>query len=103
MCFSWLNIALECISTLHHIALLATIVVMMTKVQIIGAIMLYGKYVEQVAKDNNSTKRTFYRVIRGESPNSPIRGVIASIINKPENEIWPNSKKGNGPASYYRS
>ncbi len=63
----------------------------MNQIQIIGAIMLKtGKRVEEVAQDNGYSKYTFYRVIRGETPRSPVYSLIAKIIERPESEIWPD-------------
>ncbi len=63
----------------------------MNQTQIIGAIMLKtGKRIEKVAQDNEYSKYTFYRVIRGETPQSPVYSLIAKIIEKPVSEIWPD-------------
>ncbi len=49
-----------------------------------------GKRIEKVAQDNEYSKYTFYRVIRGETPQSPVYSLIAKIIEKPVSEIWPD-------------
>ena len=66
------------------------LVAMMTKKQIIGAIMAAtGESVEVVARQHNYSKFAFYYVINGRCKTPKIREIIASIIQKPVNEIWP--------------
>lgn len=66
----------------------------MNSTQIIGAIMLAtGKGVEAVAKDNGYSKFTFYRVINNTTNSPKVQELIASIINRPIDEIWPPTKE----------
>lgn len=62
----------------------------MKQIQIIGALMLAtGKKVEDVAKDNGYSKFAFYRTINGTTKAQRLRKLIASIIGKSVNEVWP--------------
>ncbi|PHR22797.1 MAG: hypothetical protein COA36_17630 [Desulfotalea sp.] len=64
----------------------------MNKEQIIAAIILAtGKKVAPLSKEKGYTKAIFYRVINGEVKKSPIRQMISDIIDRPINEIWPES------------
>lgn len=53
-------------------------------------IIIASNSVEELAKKHGYTKMSFYRVIRGENPSSPIRQIIANTIGRAEEEIWPN-------------
>lgn len=65
----------------------------MTKKQIIGAILLAtGKGVEQVAKEHGYSKFTFYRVINNTTNSPNAQQVIADLIARPVDEIWPETK-----------
>lgn len=65
----------------------------MNKTQIIGAIMAAtGEQVSAVAKQHNYSKFSFYDVIKGKRKTPKVRNLIASIINKPVSEIWPEKE-----------
>lgn len=66
----------------------------MQKIKIIAAIrMATGKPVSEVAKKYGYSKHTFYRVINNETKSPKIQGIIASLISKQVNEIWPELAK----------
>lgn len=66
----------------------------MTKTQIIGAIMMVtGKQVAEVAKEHGCSRPTFYRVINNTTNSPKVQALIASIINRPVEEIWPDRKE----------
>lgn len=73
----------------------STLVGMMSKKQIIGAIMLAtDKTVEEFAKIHGYTKHAFYDTISGRTKSATIRRIIAEAIGKPVSEIWPEAQKG---------
>lgn len=65
----------------------------MTKIQIIGAIMLAtGKRVEQVAKDHGYSRCTFYRVINNTTNSPKAQQIIAGLVGREIDDIWPPNK-----------
>lgn len=66
----------------------------MNKIQIASAIKLTtGKQIAQVAKDYGYSKHSFYRAINGEPYTAKTQAIIADIIGKPVDEIWPNQQE----------
>lgn len=66
----------------------------MNRKQIIGAIMAAtGKSVPEVAEKHNYTKQAFYDVIKKRTKTPHLRDLIASIIDKPVSEVWPEKEK----------
>jgi lambda repressor-like predicted transcriptional regulator len=66
----------------------------MNKKQIAAAIVAAtGKSVADVAKDQGYSKHAFYDVIRGRTKSPHLRALIAGIIGKDEDEIWPEKSK----------
>lgn len=53
-----------------------------------------GKRIPEVATDYGYQRMMFYRVIKGDSVNQTVRNIIANLVNKPVNEIWPELAKG---------
>jgi hypothetical protein len=64
---------------------------MMTRTQIIGAILLAtGKSVEEVATEHGYTKAAFYNVLSGRSKSKKLRAVIGTLVAPFVDEIhWP--------------
>ena len=52
-----------------------------------------GKNVADVATDRGYSKHTFYRVIKNESQNPKARKIIATLIGKAVDELWPEQKE----------
>ena len=66
----------------------------MNQLQIIGAIMLAtGKRVEEVAQEYNISKPAIYKTIKCETRGKKPRKIISELINKPIDEIWPETAK----------
>lgn len=52
-----------------------------------------GMYIPEIAKQNNISKAHMYRVIGGDHPSPDVRAIISKIVQRPEEELWPESTK----------
>jgi lambda repressor-like predicted transcriptional regulator len=66
----------------------------MEKKRIIGSIVAAtGKSVTDVAEEHGYSKHAFYDVIRGRTRSPHLQKLIATIIGKAKDEVWPESNR----------